>query len=340
MPAPVTLPWGFVVLLLVAAFFYAGMAGSLGSDGATDLAGRGLAMAVAALSGMVLWLSLAGLYVVSWTHGRLPGAAAIAAMFLLPLSAIAAAVATAWAEERGAWLMASPFLLPPLLAAYALWARLPALRGTLPPGPVSAVLGLAIVVLTAVPLAIGWVETEASPQRDAARAERDRQRAADDARRSREAAEADAARFAALGPDSPLADYLDHLYGEDAARAAALAGIRAVRRRNEDAVALLAAGRLSDLDQLWRFDLEAGKVCAAYADALARQAGAIDRARPAWVSAALEIERQLDNIRWLNRAGCDLDAALVPLEARIRAIADNVRLTALADAVAAARRPR
>lgn len=333
-------PWGFVGLLPVAAFFYLGMVGNLLSDGASDLAGRGLVMAVAAACGALLWLCLVGLYVLAGASGRLPRAAAFAAIALLPLSAIAAAVATAWAGERGTWLLAAPVGLPPLLALYALWARVPAWHRALPPGATTAGFGLAILLLTAVPLVVGWNETEADPQRTAARAERDRQRTAEDARRSREAAEAEAARFASLGPDSSLGDWIDSLYGDDDRRRAALAGIRTVRSRNEDAVALLAAGRLNDLEFLWRFDLDPGKICGAYAAALRRQAGAIEQGRPGWVASALDVERQLDNIRWLGGAGCDLDAVLAQLETRIRAIADNVRLTALADAVTTARRAR
>ena len=338
--SPGGVPWGFVALLLLSAVFYVGLVGNLVAEDTTDLAGRGLAVAVAAACGMALWACLVGLYVLAWANGRLPRAVAVGALALLPLSAIAAAVAAAWAGEAGHWLLAAPVLAPPLLALLALWARLPAVHRALPAGPVCTGLGLAIVVLTAVPLVVGWIESEGDPQREAARVEFARRLEADNERRSRAAEEEEAARFASLGPDSPLADYVNYLYGDEARRTAALAGIRQVRSRNGDAATLLEAGRLNDLELLWRFDLDPAAICTAYAAALRRQAGRIARGEPGWVVSALEVERQLDNTRWLVASGCDLEGVLVLLEERIRAIADNVRLTGLADGVAAARKSR
>ncbi|WP_422001306.1 hypothetical protein [Reyranella sp.] len=334
------IPYGTIVLLLVAAFLYVGMTANLTGLRGTDAAGRGMAMGFAAVIGFLLWLVLAGLFVLAWFNGRLPFWAAAAVVILLPLSAVAAAVATTYAGERGRWLMAAPFLLPPLLALYALWARLPAAHGVLPPAATGAVLGGAILLLTAVPLAIGWIETMPNPERDAARAEQQRRYEEDMARRGREAAEAEEARFVKLGPDSPLAEWLDFLAPGSSYFERALQGARAVTSRNRDAATLLREGRLPELETLWQLDLDAAAVCEAYAGALQAQAAKIDRTREAYVTEALEIEYQLDNMKWLVRAGCDLDRSLATLEARIRAIADNARLTGIADTVAALRQPR
>ncbi len=331
------LPYGAIALLVVAFFLYAGfLANLLGSRG-TDLAGRGMALGFAATIGVALWLVLTALFVVAWFNGRLPGWLAVTGLIFLPLSAIAAAAAAGLAEERGGWLMAAPVLLPPLLALLALWGRLPALHDMLPVGPTSAVLGGAVVLLTVVPLVIGWIETAPDPERDAARAEQRRLYEEEAQRRERQARDEEEARFARLGPDASLADYLDFLSPGSPHHAQAMDGVRLVKSRNQDAVALLREGRLNDLEALWQLDLDPAQVCQAYGAALQAQAMKIDRSQPGYVSAALDVEWQLPNMKWLAAARCDLGRALALVEPRVRAIADNARLTGIADQVAALR---
>lgn len=333
-------PYGAIALFAIAFLLYSGfLANLLGSRG-TDLAGRGMALGFAAIIGLVLWLVLTGLYVLAWFNGRLPGWLAVVALIVLPLSAIAAAAAAGLAEERGWWLMTAPVALPPLLALLALWGRMPALHGVLPVGPTTAALGGAIVVLTVVPLVMGWIETMPNPERDAQRAEQRRQYEQETERRAQRAHEEEETRFARLGPGSSLADYLDYLPPGDPRHAQALAGARLVKSRNQDAIALLREGRLTDLEMLWRLDLDPLQICQAYGAALQAQAMKIDRSQPGHVSASLDIEWQLPNMKRLVAARCDLDQALAMAEARVRAIADNVRLTGIADQVAALRRPK
>lgn len=338
--ARVRVPYGTIALLLIAAFLYVGMTGNLTGLQGTDAAGRGMALGFAVVIGAMLWLVLAGLFVLAWFNGRLPPWAAVAAVLLLPLSGIAVAVAAGYADERGRWLMAAPFLLPPLLALYALWARLPAWHDVLPPVATSAVLGGAILLLTLVPLAVGWIETMPNPERDAARAEQRRLYEEDMARRGREAAEEEEARFARLGPGSPLAEWLDFLMPGSSYFERALQGARRVTSRNGDAAGLLRDGLLLELENLWQLDLDPAAVCDAYAGALRGQAAKIDRVREGYMNAVIEVEYQLPNIRWLVAARCNLDEVLADLEARARAVADNARVTALADAIAAQRRPQ
>ncbi len=124
----------------------------------------------------MLWLALTGLFVLAWFNGRLPGWLAAAALIVLPLSAIAAAAAAGLAEERGWWLMTAPIALPPLLALFALWGRLPALHGVLPVGPTQRRARRCDRDTHAiVPLVMGWIETMPNPERDAQRAEQKRQ---------------------------------------------------------------------------------------------------------------------------------------------------------------------
>jgi hypothetical protein len=333
-------PYGAIALFAIAFLLYSGfLANLLGSRG-TDMAGRGMALGFAAIIGAVLWLVLTGLFVLAWFNGRLPGWLVVAVLVFLPLSAIAAAAAAGLAEVRGYWLMAAPILLPPLLALLALWGRLPGLHDVLPVVPTSAALGGAIVLLTIVPLVIGWIETMPNPERDAARAEQQRQYEQETQRRAQQAQTEEEARFARLGPDSSLADYLDYLPPGSPRHALALTGARLVKSRNQDAAALLREGRLNDLEVLWRLDLDPAQICQAYGAALQRQAMKIDRSQPGYVTAAIDVEWQLPNMEWLTAAHCDLDQALALAEARVRAIADNGRLTGLADAIAALRRSK
>jgi len=333
-------PYGAIALIAIAFLLYSGfLANLLGSRG-TDLAGRGMALGFAAIIGLVLWLVLTGLFVLAWFNRRLPGWLALAALIVLPLSAIAAAAAAGLAEERGWWLMTAPVALPPLLALLALWGRLPALHGVLPAGPMTAALGGAIAILTVVPLVMGWIETMPNPQRDAQRAEQRRQYEQETARRAQQAGEEEEARFARLSPASPLGEWLDYLPPDGPRHAEALAGARLVKSRNQDAIALLQDGHLTDLEMLWRLDLDPLQVCEAYGAALQAQAMKIDRSQPGSVSASLDIEWQLANMKWLVAARCELDHALVLAESRVRAIADNARLTDIADQVATMRRPK
>jgi hypothetical protein len=113
-----------------------------------------------------------------------------------------------------------------------------------------------------------------------------------------------------------------------------------VKSRNQDAAALLREGRLNDLEALWQLDLDPAQICQAYGAALQVQAMKVDRSQPGYVSASFDIEWQLRNMKWLAAARCDLGQALALAEARVRAIADNVRLTGIADQVAALRQPK
>lgn len=336
--SPPRAPYGAIALFAIAFLLYSGfLANLLGSRG-TDAAGRGMALGFAAIIGVVLWLVLTGLFVLAWFNGRLPGWLAALMLLVLPVSAIAAAAAAGLAEERGWWLMTVPIALPPLLALLALWGGLPALHGILPAGMTSAVLGGAIAMLTVVPLAMGWIATMPDPERDARRAEQQRQYEQERERAERQAREEEEARFARLGAQSSLGDYLDYLPPGSTHHAQALAGARLVKSRNEDAVALLHEGRLRDLEALWQLDLDPAQICEAYGAALQAQAMKVDRSQSSYLSAALDIEWQLANMKWLAAARCDFDQALTLAEARVRAIADDVRLTGIADQVAALRR--
>lgn len=329
-----------IILLAVAAFLYAAMMSSLSDAPTSDAAGRGLALVYAAFLAGLLWLVLAALLIVAVAKGRMPLWATLALVVLWPLSCVAVWMAAEAYGRGDSSAMLVPGLLPPLLALYALWARLPALHGTFRAGPTSAVLGAAIVLLTVAPLVAATRAPPADPARDARLAEAakaDEERRAEEAKAARER---EAAGFARLGPDSSLESYLVYLHGS-AYSDRALAGIRQVKSRQADAIALLQKGRLFDLWQLEQLGLApTADLCQAYADALAGAAGRVTKARSDYLSAAIELEGQLPTIKWLVGNGCDLGSPLGLLESNLRAVADSSRMTDFADTLAELRRAR
>jgi hypothetical protein len=329
-----------IILLAVAAFLYAAMVSSLSDAPDSDAAGRGLALVYAALLAGLLWLVLAALLLVAVAKGRMPLWATLALVVLWPLSCVAVWMAGDAYGRGDSWAMLVPALLPPLLALYALWARLPALHTIFRAGPTSALLGAAIVVLTAAPL----VATTRAKPTDPARAARLAEAAqADEERRAQEAKaarEREAAEFARLGPDSSLESYLAYLHSS-AYSDRALAGIRQLKSRQSDAIGLLQKGRLLDLWELEQLGLApTADLCQAYADALAGAAGKVTKARSDYLGAAIALEGQLPNIKWLAGNGCDLGSPLGLLESNLRAVADSSRMTQFADTLAELRRAK
>ena len=120
-----------------------------------------------------------------------------------------------------------------------------------------------------------------------------------------------------------MADYMPFLYGTYSREAHE--GIRKVKTRQADAVALLNDGHLGDLAGLLLFDVDATpEVCAAYGAALARDTAKVDpKGSSNSLGVAIDLERQLPNLQWLVGEGCDLSAPLIQLEKNLRAVADS-----------------
>lgn len=101
-----------------------------------------------------LWLVLAAMLVVAAIPGAMPRWAAILAFVVTPLSGIAAFIAIDMVSRCIFWAIVFPAALPPLLAFYALWARLPRLHATLPAQQTSLAIWGVVVGLTAAPLVL------------------------------------------------------------------------------------------------------------------------------------------------------------------------------------------
>jgi hypothetical protein len=101
---------------------------------------------------------------------------------------------------------------------------------------------------------------------------------------------------------------------------------------------LLQQGRIADLRELSHFDVApTAELCQAYGAALAAAAGQVTKARSDYLNAAIDLELQLANIKWLVANRCDLGQPLGLLETNVRAVADSDRMTQFADKLAALR---
>jgi hypothetical protein len=219
-------------------------------------------------------------------------------------------------DQPGPWLPLVPTVLPPAMAAYALWGCWPALSRRLPRAKIDSVaIGLiAVLSLAVIPL---WVIDAATyPGRlERHRADLAASDAAARAAGEREEQEA-RAKFARLGSDSSLRDYIEgqywYLTGVDV-----LAGARQVKSRQSDAIAMLDEGVILDLPDLWRLDLEPTQtLCGAYGKALAAAFGPSSGRREGSAYLSL-LERQFPNRQWLHEGRCDLDGPIAAIDGRL-----------------------
>jgi hypothetical protein len=319
-----------IVVLCFAAMLYLLMLADLWDTPGTDAAGRGLNQAFAALVGLVLWILLGVLLVMAAARGRMPAVATLAAVVLLPLSAWAAAEAAGLYNRQNVWPYAVPVVLPPLIAAYAVWARFPRLHGVLKPLPTSLVIGLAITGLSILPIAVKAYESRPDPERDARLAAEYKARQEAEERRFREEKEQEAAAFAKLGPDSSLMDYLR--FTDTSVRDQAYRDMKKVKSRQADIVVLLQKKGLDGSPSLMLLDLQpTAEVCQAYRGALASAATRISpKLRSDYGIAAMQLEYEVSTIEWLSAHDCNLDEALTLAATNIRATSDSDRLTRFA----------
>lgn len=147
-------PYGFVVALAIGAMLYLFMAMMLVDARHSDAAGRGMAMGFGVVVAVLLWIVLAVLLLLA--RKAIPGWAIACLVVLVPLSAIATAVAIGLHSERGGLVVAVPFLLPPLLALYASWGRFPGLQTMLTGDAASTAIVTVLAVATAAPFAAAY----------------------------------------------------------------------------------------------------------------------------------------------------------------------------------------
>ncbi len=333
-------PIGTAILLVLAFVLYAGMMGSLSDAPYSDAMGRSLAVAFGAIIGTVLWIVLAVLLIISAVKGSMSIWGKIGCFILLPASLVAMWMAAdAWGNRdySAIWI---PALLPPLFVLYAVRARFPSLGRKVGEGVANIVLGGAILLLTATPLVKSVIPVPRDPAAEARAMVEEKARIEREEQRVHDAEKREETEFAALGPDSSMSAYFPFLNSNRFSKQA-LAGIRAVKSRQADAVALLQSKPLVDLAGLSEYNLEpTPELCRVYGDALAGTASSVSKSVPNYLGTAIDLEWQLPNIKWLTGARCNLDQPLTTLEANLRAVADSSRITGFADKLAALRQTK
>jgi lipoprotein NlpI len=330
-PAP---PVGAIIMLVVAGFFYLGMMSSLSDihNAHVDAAGRGLAEAFGALFAIALWVALAILLLIGGVKGEMPAWSAIAATILLPISGFAAMI-TVGLLDRGAsprYLLV-PASIPPVVAAYALWARVSSLHRVLPPLPTSIVAWAAVALLTAAPLP----RYAANKAAENALIQRQKQEAAAAVAKAEEQHRQNLERFQKLTADSPLWDWAEFFGKNSDFDEQAIAGARALAHRQADAEEALRRGMGFSLIEYRRLDLAATPgFCTAAGDFLAQDA-ATHKAPGAdadYLTVQQYFEPYDEAIEWLTQNHCDLDGAV----ARIRETVAGYKQSSSRDAYLAA----
>jgi hypothetical protein len=260
------------------------------------------------LLSLALWRASRSGGIAEWARQTMPA--------LVPAACAAMVFAIAQNfEHPDPWLPLVPILLPPAIGGYALFGCLPALSRWLPRAKTDAVAIASIAALSLAVIPLGMLDAASY----SGRLERHHAElaAADAAARAlgEQQEQVLRAKFARLGPDSSLRDYLEtqhwYLSGVDI-----LAGARQVKTRQIDAISMLDDGMILDLTDLWQLDLAPTQtLCDAYGKALA---AAFGRSEIGPGSAFLNlISAQFSNMHWLQEARCDLDAPVTAIDARL-----------------------
>jgi hypothetical protein len=123
-----SLPLGLLLMLPVALVLYGVMlANAVHEPGGGAEAGLSEAI-LGFLVTVGLWIVLAVMLLAAGLTGAMPRWAAILAVVLVPMSGVAAFTALDMCSRHMPWAVLFLVLLPILIAFYAFWARLPALR--------------------------------------------------------------------------------------------------------------------------------------------------------------------------------------------------------------------
>ena len=308
------LPIGMIVVLAVAVFLYAGMMANFAAiqDAGSDAMGRGLAAGFGLVFFIAEWLLLAALLAIGGINGVMPGWSAIAAAILLPVSGFSTGVVLGLLDHGGnPNFILVPALVPPVTAAYALWARLPALHRVLPSLPTSLAAWLAVALLAAAPLPRFAAEQAARPapgppQKSAL------QILDEDEKRIREET---VAKYHRLTPESPLWEW-DNFLDDPEFGTQAIERARQLTHRQADAEAELRMG--IGVPLLWhgQLDLQATPAfCAAAGDFLIANA---KEHRPPAPETDFLAEKNFfahyePGMHWLIASNCDLDDALAAM---------------------------
>ena len=160
MPADSAQPHGFpvgiLIMLVIAAALYVAMLSTITFSTGPGDASFGQAIA-SLLATVGLWIALAVLLVIGAMIGEMPHWARFAAVFLVPFSGAAAFTAIDMCSRHIKWAIVFPVVLPVLIASYALWIRMPALRAIVSAEQMSAIVWALVLLLSGAALLIASV---------------------------------------------------------------------------------------------------------------------------------------------------------------------------------------
>lgn len=140
-------PFGTILLLLATGALYVAMLGSISFS--TGIGDASFGQAVASFMFTVgLWIALVLLLVAGGIMGGMPRWVVFVTVFLMPFSGVAAFVAIDMCSRHIKWAIIFPIVLPPLIAAYAMWARVPKFRAAIPAEPMSAITWALVLALS------------------------------------------------------------------------------------------------------------------------------------------------------------------------------------------------
>lgn len=317
---------GFVLVLVVTLFLYAITAAAVADSRNSDAAGNALSQAFAALLGGALWVAIAVLLVMAKARGAMASWAPWVLFGLVPAAVVAFFMAMGRFGDGDKSALIVVFALPVLPILYAVWTRAPVLHATLRPAGTSGALLAMMGVLSIGTIAVGPHAALPNPKAEEERAAAERAHLEQEAKARRGQQEREAATFKALGSESHIADYLPFLQNRAFADQALL-GIQKAKARQADAIALLETRPLNELTELWQWNLLATReMCEAYANAFLAAADRITKARSNYLGAAIDLEWQMPNLKWMVGSKCDLSGPLERAETNIKAVADSDRL--------------
>jgi tetratricopeptide (TPR) repeat protein len=305
-PGRTSPPIAAIIVLIPAAYCYLTMVANLSDLGYSDAAGNALTAAFAVLFGFAVWVLLGVLLVIAGVKGNIPAWAGMIVAILLPASAITSTIASDLSSSQNSWVLIEPYALPPLIAAYAFYARLTGLHRAIPLVPTTIAALVAMTILTLVPMP-QFIARERA--RAVIEAEREAARKAADEAAAKVHAE-NLAKFEALTPASPLADWAPFFGKNNEFDERAIAAARKLPHRQEEAIDALHRGMGFPLAEYSRLDLQpTPEFCAASRDFLIA-AAASHPGSPDNRAAQDYFDPMLGAVELLTKENCDLDAAV------------------------------
>ncbi len=316
----------WIILLVLVILLWLPLVGNLATINNSDPAGNGLSKAYGVFMAIALWILMALLLVVAGVKGQMPMWAGVLAFLLAPASGAATLAAIELLSDRtfSRWPILIPALVPPLIAAFAIWAYVPSIHAAIPANLAGAIVWGTVLCLAISP----WPSiAKRSGEGDEHRAKIEAAYQAESAKRKEQDRQEKLARFQKLTYDAPLWEWRDFADPESELREQALEGMRHVKSRQADAEELLAHGLPFPMRELSNLALEATPaLCESARRFLRKKADSmkpnVAGAPPYDVIADL-IEPYLPTMTWLTQKHCECADELDGINQIVRVYRDS-----------------